>query len=206
MHWGKKRQGFRPSRVRLCGGQIGKMRGRRERWGLEFGALVDGASSSSAGGRWGCDCWLMIGGLRDGMEMVYECFSRHMASTSQWSSLVDLQLIEFPLSARLMVPGLHRVATGYTRPGPASSVSASCPLPVLAPYYMYMPLTSDPFDRIDSFSSDPYLDALLEQIHKTHGQTRSTTNSNITSVNLASSHKKDTNSSNSIKGLVISFH
>lgn len=60
-----------------------KMRGRRERWGLECGALVDGASSSSAGGRWGCDYWLVIGGQRDGMEMVYECFARHMASGSQ---------------------------------------------------------------------------------------------------------------------------
>lgn len=76
-----------------------------------------------------------IGGQRDGMEMVYECFARHMASSSQWSSLADLQIIKSPFSARLMsmpASGLRRVAVGYTRPVPASSsVLAPCPLPVL---------------------------------------------------------------------------
>lgn len=80
-----------------------------------------------------------------------------MASSSPELSLVDLQIIKFPFSARLIsmqASGLHGVVIGYTRPGPASSsVFAPRPAPPVLVPYVRMPLMSDPFNRIYSFLS-----------------------------------------------------
>lgn len=59
--------------------------GEKGEMGLEFWCLVDGASfifSWRASEMLGMRLLVGIGGQRDGMEMVYECFARHMASSS----------------------------------------------------------------------------------------------------------------------------